>query len=214
MNVVEISSGKTSGAEERAGGTGTITRPPGPLGERPRRAPHRQAQNRQAPQRETPQQAPHRQAPQRQAPQRRQRGGTARPHVAAPRRARAAAPLTRSPLTRSGPSAAQRMPFILLLFGLLGGALICALVISTTLAEGSFRITSLQSQNSALARQRQELQEQVASAQSAGVIEQRAYQLGMRPAGELRFLNLKTGKTETDAGSGATALIHVPGYTP
>jgi hypothetical protein len=106
------------------------------------------------------------------------------------------------------------MPFILLLFGLLGGALISALVISTTLAAGSFRITNLQAQNNALARQRQELQDQVASAQSAGVIEQRAYELGMRPVGELRFLNLKTGKIETDAGSGATAAISVPGYTP
>jgi hypothetical protein len=36
----------------------------------------------------------------------------------------------------------------------------------------------------------------------------------MRPAGELRFLNLKTGKVQTDAGSGAVAAINVPGYTP
>ncbi len=106
------------------------------------------------------------------------------------------------------------MPFILLLCGLLGGALISALVISTTLAEGSFQITRLQQANSALARQRQMLQEQVAAAQSAQVIQQRALQLGMRPAGQLRFLNLKIGKVETDAGSGAIRAINVPGYTP
>ncbi len=106
------------------------------------------------------------------------------------------------------------MPFFLLLCGLLGGALISALIISTTLAQGSFEITRLQQSNDALTRQRQMLQEEVAAAQSAQVIENRALQLGMRPAGELRFLNLKTGQVRTDAGSGAVAAISVPGYTP
>ena len=105
-------------------------------------------------------------------------------------------------------------PFFLLLCALLGGALVCVLVITTTLAAGSFEITKLQQSNDALARQRQILQEQVAAAQSAQVIENRALQLGMRPVGELRFLNLKTGKVQTDAGSGAVAAINVPGYTP
>ncbi len=108
----------------------------------------------------------------------------------------------------------RHLPFFLLLCVLLGGALVCALVITTTLAEGSYEITKLQQSNDALARQRQILQEQVAAAQSAPVIEQRALQLGMRPVGELRFLDLKTGKVETDAGSGATGDISVPGYTP
>jgi hypothetical protein len=106
------------------------------------------------------------------------------------------------------------MPFFLLLCGLLGGALVSALVISTTLASGSFEITRLQQSDDALARQRQQLQEQVAAAQSAQVIEQRAYQLGMRPVGVLRFINLKTGKIVTDVGSGAVSAIQVPGYTP
>jgi len=108
----------------------------------------------------------------------------------------------------------KNLPFFLLLCILLGGALVCALVITTTLAEGSYQITKLQQSNNALARQRQILQEQVAAAQSAQVIESRALQLGMRPAGELRFLNLKTGKVQTDAGSGPAADISVPGYTP
>jgi hypothetical protein len=108
------------------------------------------------------------------------------------------------------PDLANRMPFIVLLCGLLGGALVSALVISTTLAEGSFEINKLQQSDNALARQRQQLAEAVAQAQSAQVIGQRAYQLGMRPAGELRFVNLKTGQVETDAGSGGT----VPGYAP
>jgi hypothetical protein len=108
----------------------------------------------------------------------------------------------------------SRVPFFLMLCGLLGGALICALVISTTLAAGSFQITRLQQANASLAKQRQLLQEQVATGQSAQVIQVRARQLGMRPVGEVRFLNLKNGKVETDAGSGAVEDIHVPGYTP
>ena len=108
----------------------------------------------------------------------------------------------------------HRMPFILMLCVLLGGALICTLFISTTLAAGSYRITKLQQSVDALARQRQTLQEQVAQAQSAQVIEQQAEQLGMRQQGQLRFFDLKTGKVQTDAGSAADQAINVPGYTP
>jgi hypothetical protein len=108
----------------------------------------------------------------------------------------------------------HRMPFILLLCVLLGGSLVCTLLISTTLAAGSYRITNLQQSVDALARQRQTLKEQVAQAQSAQVIQQQAERLGMREQGQLRFLNLKTGKVQTDAGSGSVRSIDVPGYTP
>jgi hypothetical protein len=105
------------------------------------------------------------------------------------------------------------MPFVLLLCGLLGGALISALVISTTLAEGSFRISKLRDATSALARQRQALEDQVAQAQSAQVIEQRASQLGMRRTGELWFVNLKTGQTTND-GPTWSGAADAPGYAP
>ena len=115
---------------------------------------------------------------------------------------------------RGAPRGGHRMPFILMLCVLLGGALVCTLLISTTLAAGSYRITKLQQSVDALARQRQTLQEQVAQAQSAQVIEQQAEQLGMGQPGQLRFFNLKTGKVQTDAGSGAVQAVNVPGYTP
>lgn len=118
------------------------------------------------------------------------------------------------PRKAPGERATNRMPFIVLLCGLLGGALVSALVISTTLATGAFKIAQLQQSDSQLAKQQQQLEEEVATAQSAQVIEQRAYALGMRPVGELEFLNLKNGKVQTDAGSGATSQINVPGYTP
>lgn len=115
------------------------------------------------------------------------------------------------PVTAAG---THRMPFVLLLFGLLGGALVSALVISTTLAEGSFEITRLQQSTSDLARTRQALEEQVAQEQSAPVIQERAAKLGMRPANVLRFIDLTTGKTSSDLASGWESQISAPGYTP
>jgi Tfp pilus assembly protein PilN len=106
------------------------------------------------------------------------------------------------------------MPFLLLVVGMLAGALVCLLVISTTLAAGSFRITSLQKENAALTKQQQQLQQQVSQDQAPSVIAQRAAKLGMKPVQQLEFLNVKTGKISSNAATGATAEINVPGYTP
>jgi len=110
------------------------------------------------------------------------------------------------------PPGTHRLPFVLLLCGLLGGALVSALVISTTLAEGSFQISKLQSSTIAQDRQLQSLQEQVAQAQSAAQIASRATALGMRPVSELMFVDLKTGKLTTDATDWQAYVP--PGYTP
>ena len=107
-----------------------------------------------------------------------------------------------------------RAPFILLLVGLLGGALVSLLFISTTLAEGSYRITNLQQQNANLAKQEQLLSQQVAQASSPAQIAQEAEALGMRPDPHLQFINLKTGKVVKGQVSNADAEINVPGYTP
>jgi hypothetical protein len=107
-----------------------------------------------------------------------------------------------------------RAPFILLLIGLLGAALVCLLVISTTLAEGSYRITGLQQQDANLAKQEQLLTQQVAEASSPEQIAQEAELLGMRPNPNLQFINTKTGKVVTGHPSAADAQIDVPGYTP
>lgn len=121
------------------------------------------------------------------------------------------------PSVRTGPAESagrHRMPFLLLIVGMLCGALVCILVISTTLAAGSFQITSLQQQNQAMAKQQQQLQQEVAQDQAPSVIAQRAEQLGMKQAGQLQFLNVKTGQISSDAATGAGATIQVPGYTP
>jgi hypothetical protein len=143
--------------------------------------------------------------------------------VAAPRHTRPVpgvrpAPRTARPAPRAaGPrlrARSPRMPFILLLVGLLGGALVSLLVISTTLAQGAFRITSLQQQNANLARQEQTLSNQVAQASNPALIAKEAEQLGMRPNPRLGFIDLKTGKIIVGKPSRAEAAINVPGYTP
>lgn len=197
------------------GGTGTIPRPEGAAAPRPRRAPEARPAA-------VPPQGFAR--PQQRAASRTARGlrvpAAPRPRVApdSARRVReqpAVAPDTVTTVTTAATEpaparasagvasrAAHRMPFLLLVCGLLGGALVCALVISTTLAQGSFQITQLQQQDSNLAKQQQLLEAQVAKARSGPAIEQQAYQLGMRTPGTLRFLDLRDGKVKTDAGRG------------
>ena len=143
------------------------------------------------------------------------------PGRAAPRTRPVTAPRHTRPVTGPGAGTATpartrspRMPFILLLVGLLGGALVSLLVISTTLAQGAFRITNLQEQNANLARQEQTLSNEVAQAGNPAVIARQAKQLGMRPNPYLGFIDLKTGKIVTGKPSRAEAAINVPGYNP
>ena len=97
--------------------------------------------------------------------------------------------------------------------GLLGGGLVCLLVINTTLAAASYRIDNLQQSNATASQQVQQLQQQVASEQSPTSIEQRAVKLGMRPQQVLNFVDLKTGHRST-MPSQAQGAYAVPGYTP
>ena len=153
-------------------------------------------------------------APPRTAPPKTAPSKSAPPTGPVPRATPRAASGAASPETADVGGARRRMPFLLLIVGMLCGALVCLLVISTTLAAGSFRITSLQQRDQALAKQQQQLQQQVAQDQAPSVIAQRAEQLGMRPVTQLEFLNVKTGKISSDAATGADAQIQVPGYTP
>lgn len=107
----------------------------------------------------------------------------------------------------------SRTPFVLLLIGLLGGGLVCLLLINTTLAQGSFQITAMQHKNADLAQQEQALQQQIAQEQSPASIAARARQLGMRPTGRLRFVDLKTGRIYSQPAH-VPGVIPVPGYTP
>jgi hypothetical protein len=95
------------------------------------------------------------------------------------------------------------MPFILLLVGLLGGALVSLLVISTTLDEGAYDINNLTSQNNALYQEEQALGNAVAQEQNGSVIGQEATSLGLRTQGDELFINPSTG-----------AILDAPAVTP
>jgi hypothetical protein len=158
-------------------------------------------------------------APRRPAPAGPAAAARARTRVPArPRPAIRAIPRRAAPLPGSASPAAQatsvpRTPFILLLLGLLGGGLICLLVINTTLAAASFRISDLQKGNVQLSQQEQDLQQQVATEEAPSTIERRAYELGMRPQSVLNFVDLQTGRRSTSP-AGNTGLAGVPGYGP
>jgi hypothetical protein len=95
---------------------------------------------------------------------------------------------------RIPPSRSQRMPFILLLVGLLGGAIVSLLVISTTLDAGAYRITNLTNQNTMLNKEIQVVSNDVANEQNPATIMGEAYRLGMRYDKYLRFIDTKAGK--------------------
>ncbi len=106
-----------------------------------------------------------------------------------------------------------RTPFIVFVTALLGGGLICLLVINTILATGSYQITSLQQAQAARAQQVQVLKQQVAEDSAPAMIAKRARELGMVVPPLTSFLNLKTGQIirQPAAEAGVPA---VPGYTP
>jgi cell division protein FtsB len=108
---------------------------------------------------------------------------------------------------------ASRTPFILLVLALLGCGLVCLLVVNTTLAAASFRISNLQQENAQASQRVQELQQQVSADRSANSIQRRALRLGMRLQPTLNFIDLRTGRRYT-APLHARGVYAVPGYTP
>ena len=132
----------------------------------------------------------------------------------ATRRPAAAARTASRPAGDGGRRAASRTPFILLVLGLLGGGLVCLLVINTTLAAASFRISALQQGNTQAAQRVEELQQQVAAEQSPASIEQRALKLGLRMQPVLDFVDLRTGRSYVTPATVPGVVSVPPGYTP
>jgi hypothetical protein len=130
-------------------------------------------------------------------------------------------PRARVRATRRGPDAAtagaarsSRTPFVFLVVGLLGGGLLCLLLINTILDTGSYQITQLQQENVTLAQQTQELQARVAQEESPTVLAAKASQLGMQEPGLLHFLDLRKGKIEREPTHAPGVSVYPPGYTP
>lgn len=94
---------------------------------------------------------------------------------------------------------------MVLLLGLLGGGLVCLLVVNTTLAANSIKITNLQQQNATSTQHVQELQQQIAAQRSDATIEKEARRLGMRPDPALVFLDLRTKSLKAPSATAVAA---------
>ena len=115
-----------------------------------------------------------------------------------------------APAPRRGGS---RTPFVLLILGLLGGGLVCLLVINTTLSAASYQINNLQQGNTQLSQQQQALQQQIAKEEAPATIAAQAKKLGMVPEQRLSFVNARTGRVSTQPAV-LRGVETVPGFTP
>ena len=124
-----------------------------------------------------------------------------------------ASPRTARPLPGQRTAPESRTRFVFLIVGLLGGGLLCLLMINTVLAAGAFRITALQQGNVPLAQRVQALQAQVAAEESPYSLAQRAAALGMVVQPRLHFLNLGQRRLQSQPST-MPGIPTVPGYTP
>jgi len=107
----------------------------------------------------------------------------------------------------------SRTRFVFLVVALLGGGLLCLLLINTVLATGAFKITALQQSNVALAQREQSLQAQISAEEAPSALAQRARSLGMVAPSLIHFLDLKTGKIINEPRK-MPGVPNVPGYAP
>ncbi|QKW35311.1 hypothetical protein HUT06_15760 [Actinomadura sp. NAK00032] len=117
--------------------------------------------------------------------------------------------------------AAPRAPFVLLIIGLLGGALVSLLLLNTVLAEDAFTLTRLQQSNKQLEQQRQAYEEEIAREGSPAGLARKAEALGMKEAEDPAFFDADTGRPGAGkirpvpqaaaASAGAAGVLGVPG---
>ncbi|MFI8388229.1 hypothetical protein [Streptomyces sp. NPDC085540] len=96
---------------------------------------------------------------------------------------------------------AARMPFVLLVVALLGGGLISLLLLNSALNEGSFQLSKLRKETTALTDEEQALQRDVDAYSAPDALQRRAHELGLVPGGSPVFIG-PDGKV---AGSAAPA---------
>lgn len=136
----------------------------------------------------------------------------------APRTAPGRRPFLR--LVRNPVRKAPRMPFVLLVVGILGFGLVGLLLLSTQRAQASFRLADLQKQGAGLQDQEQALQRLVERDQDPAALAGRATALGMVPdptAGYLAPGGVVLGPVEKGAAvpaAGAPAVDGIVVATP
>ncbi|MGW7437700.1 hypothetical protein [Streptomyces sp. NPDC054849] len=105
---------------------------------------------------------------------------------------------------------AARMPFVLLVVALLAGGLISLLLLNSALNEGSFQLSKLKKETTALTDEEQALQRDVDAYSAPDALQRRAQELGLVPGGSPVFLG-PDGKV---TGSAAPAEPPAPSVTP
>ncbi|WUX20073.1 hypothetical protein OG207_30885 [Streptomyces sp. NBC_01439] len=93
------------------------------------------------------------------------------------------------------------MPFVLLVVALLAGGLISLLLLNSALNEGSFQLSKLRKETTALTDEEQALQRDVDAYSAPDALQRRAHELGLVPGGSPVFIG-PDGKV---AGSAAPA---------
>ncbi|MET8813231.1 septum formation initiator family protein [Streptomyces sp. NPDC004549] len=88
----------------------------------------------------------------------------------------------------AGRARAARTPFVFLVVLLLGGGLLCLLMLNSALSEGSFQLDDLQKRTKNLTDEEQALQRDIDSYSSPDALQRRARELGMVPGGDPAFL--------------------------
>ncbi|MEU8803511.1 hypothetical protein [Spirillospora sp. NPDC048819] len=122
---------------------------------------------------------------------------------------------------RTAAQAPPRAPFVLLIVGLLGGALVSLLLLNTVLAKDAFTLTRLQQSNKQLEQQRQAYEEDIAREGSPQGLSNKAKALGMKEAEDPAFFHTGTGRASDGeirpvphaaaASAGAAGVVGVPG---
>ncbi|MFG2000090.1 hypothetical protein ACGFNU_13160 [Spirillospora sp. NPDC048911] len=117
---------------------------------------------------------------------------------------KAASKATSKATSKARPAAVRqvappRAPFVLLIVGLLGGALVSLLLLNTVLAQDSFRLTELQSSNKLLDQQRQALEREIAREESPERLRQKAEALGLEVPDRASYIDPMTGQV-TEVG--------------
>ncbi|TDC55130.1 hypothetical protein E1281_14035 [Actinomadura sp. KC345] len=110
---------------------------------------------------------------------------------------------------------------MLLIVGLLGGALVSLLLLNTVLAQDAFTLTRLQQSNKQLEQQRQAYEEQIAREGSPEELSNKAKSLGMKKAEDPAFFDTGSGRPSDGgirpvphaaaASAGAAGVVGVPG---
>jgi hypothetical protein len=115
------------------------------------------------------------------------------------------------------PMALPRTSFILLMGALVVTAVLGVLVLNTKINENSFTLDNLQSQQSTLDGQEQQLSQQLADLESTGNLSAQAARLGLVPAGNPAYLTLPNGRVvgvpQPASGSSTTAGTGAPNAT-